>query len=226
MGLILASAIFDKALELLVDEAGIRWQPEKLRGWLNTGQRELVVLKPNALTKNEAVAVVAGSKQTLPAAGLVLIDVIRNMGDGGTTPGRAITSISRDALDTVMPDWHSMEGSAVAKHYVYDVRDPKTFYLYPPQPADTTQQVEIVYSVAPVDLTAATQPIAVDDIYEGCMIDYVLYRAYSKDGVSPGNKELALAHYQAFQTALGVKLTGEAGIAPKYPPRTAQQAQG
>lgn len=226
MGTILASAIFLKAQRLLLDETAIRWLEPELLGWLNSGQREIVLLKPNSCVKNEAVQMMAGTKQALPAGGLVLIDVVRNMGADGATPGRAITGVQRDVLDTVSPDWHSASANAVAKHYVYDVRDPKNFYLYPPQPPATTQRVEIVYSVAPTELTATSDVISVDDIYEGCLIDYLLYRAYSKDAEFAGNGERAVAHFQAFQSALGVKLKGEAGITPamKFTPR--QPAQG
>lgn len=214
MGTILASSIFAKVVKILLDDTNVRWTPEELLGWLNSGQREVVLLKPNSLTKNESVSLVAGTKQTIPPTGLVLIDVIRNMGANGTTPGRAVTGIARDVLDTVIPDWHSSAADAVAKHFVYDVRDPKSFYLYPPQPASTTQKMEIVYSVSPQDLGDDGDAIAIDDIYEGALIDYVLYRAYSKDAEFAGNSARALGHYQAFQSALGIKLKGEAGITP------------
>lgn len=223
MGLLLASAIFEKVQKILHDETGVRATTPELLGWLNSGQREIVILKPNALTKNESVAMAAGTKQALPAAGLVLIDVIRNMGSDGLTPGRAITSIKREVLDVAIPDWHSGTPNVVAKHYVYDVRDPKNFYLVPPQPAGTSQRIEIIYSVTPTDLTAANQAISVDDIYEGVLIDYVLYRSYSKDAGGAGNAELAIAHYQAFQSALGVKLSGEARF--RAPAKTAETSQ-
>lgn len=214
MGLILASAIFSKASELLTDTGNGNWTVPDLLGWLNSGQREIVVWKPNACTKNESVLMVAGSKQALPAAGLVLIDVIRNMGADGATPGNAVTGIGRDVLDTVLPGWHSSSSSAAAKKFVYDVRDPKNYYLYPPQPANTTQRLEIIYSVTPVDLTSQTQAIAVDDIYEGCLINYILYRAHSRNDGSAGGTEQAVLHFQAFQSALGVKLKGETGFKP------------
>lgn len=224
MGNILAAALFSKAARLLVDETNVRWTNAELIGWLNSGQREIVLLKPNSLTTNAAVAMTAGTKQSLPATGLMLIDVVRNMGLDGLTPGRAVTAISRDVLDTSIPDWHAATPSAAAKHYVYDARDPKVFYLYPPQPASPAK-LEIVYSVAPADIDIDTDTITVDDIYEGCLIDYILYRAYSKDADFAGNGERAMAHYQAFQSALGLKLKNEAGMAPpmKF---TRQQPQG
>jgi hypothetical protein len=213
MGIILVQAIFDKVQRISMDELGVRWEEPELLGWLNSAQREIVFHKPNSAAVNAVHALVAGTKQTIPPAGLMLIDVIRNMGSG-TTPGRTITAINRDALDGALPDWHSSTASAVVKHFVYDVRDPKTFYVYPPQPTGTAQKVELVYPVAPTDLTAASQAIGVDDIYEARLVDYILYRAYSKGDGAPSDAALAAGYANAFYTALGVKLQAESQFAP------------
>lgn len=206
---ITAGQIFDKIERLVVDETNVRWTVAELLGWLNSGQREIVLLKPNSLTATTNVTLVAGTKQELPATGLVLIDVTRNMGSGGTTAGRAITPIDRRLLDTTNPNWHADTAAAEAKHYCYDIRNPKVFYVWPPQPTSTTQQIEIIQSISPTDATTESSNISLDDIYEGPLIDYILYRAYSKDAEFAGSSDKAQVHYQAFQNALGIKLKGE-----------------
>jgi hypothetical protein len=223
MGTILAQAVFDKVNRVLMDEQGVRWPDAELIGWLNSAQKEIATHKPNACTVNANISLTAGTKQALPATALSLIDVVRNMG-GGSTPGRVITAVTRDAMDGAFPNWHSATAKAEVKHYIYDVRDPKVFYIFPPQPAETTQKVEAVYPVPPTDLTAITQAIAVDDIYEPRLVDYILYRCYSKSDSNPADAATAAGHANAFYSALGVKLQAESQFSPQK--RNAANAKG
>jgi len=205
--------ISDKAKILLLDEAGIRYLDAEMLHWVNLAQKEIVVLKPNALVKNLSVALAAGSKQTLPAGGLVVIDVIRNMGAAGTTPGKAIFIFDKETLDAICPDWHGNVQAKIISYYLEDPRDPKTFYVYPP--SDGTTQVELVYAATPTALTALTDTMQLDDVYEGALLDYVLYRAYAKDAENPANMNRSTSHYQAFVSALGGKIQGEAATTAK-----------
>lgn len=216
MATITAQSILDKAGIILQDTTGVRWPvgTEQL-GWLNDGQREVVLIRPQASVTNAAVQLTSGAtKQTLPATGIMLIDVTRNMGAAGITAGRAIRLVSREVLDAQSPTWHSDTNSdGVIKHFVYDPRDPKTFYVYPKAPA-TTWYVELVYSSSPSDVSTLGGTISIDDIYANALLDYVLYRAYSKDAEYAQNAQLAAAHYAAFQNALGVKTSQEVAQNP------------
>jgi len=206
MATITGTNIVDRAAIVLQDTTGVRWpQTEELLLWLNDGQREVVLRKPDAYAQNTVVQLVGGTKQSIPATGIQLLDIIRNMGTGGATPGRAITRIDRQILDEQRPDWHSETVSVETKHYMFDSRDPKHFYVYPPQHA-TAGQVEEVYSASPTDLSALTDTITLDDIYSGVLLDYILYRAYSKDAdLSPSAPQRAVAHYNSFLSSLGAK---------------------
>lgn len=57
-------------------------------------------------------------------------------------------------------------------------------------------------------------PIKLDDIYANAILDYVLYRAYSKDAEYAANASRAALHYQAFTAALGAKTQVDAGNDP------------
>lgn len=208
--------LLTKASTLIQDATNVRWPQTEMLGWLNDGQREVVLLRPQASVTNAAVQLTAGqTKQTLPTNGILLIDVVRNMGSGGSTAGRAIRLVSREVLDAQSPTWHSdANADGLVKHFTYDQRDPKTFYVFPKAPA-TAWYVELVYSSAPTDCTAgASDVIQIDDIYANALLDYVLYRAYSKDAEYAQNAQLAVAHYQAFQGALGVKTAQETATNP------------
>lgn len=227
MATITGTNIIDRAAIILQDTTHVRWpDTDELLLWLNDAQREVVLRKPEAYAQNEVVALLAGTKQSIPTAGIALLDIIRNMGTGGATPGRAITRIDREILDEQRPDWHTETASAVTKHFMFDPRDPRHFYVYPAQAA-SPGQVEMVYSSAPTDLSALGDTITLDDIYAGVLLDYVLFRAYSKDAdLSNTAPARAVAHYQSFEASLGVKGAVDASSNPNaYDYQEAIQAQ-
>lgn len=214
MGTITAKSIIEKAQIVLQDTTGVRWPAEtELLGWLNDGQREVVIYKPNACTRNKAVQLVAGTKQTLPEDGIMLIDVVRNMGTDGATPGRSVRIVMREILDAQMPDWHASAASQTVKHYMFAGLDPRTFYVYPPQPGAQTGYVELVYAASPTDATF-DGAIALDDIYQNILVDYILYRAYSKDTEYAADQNRAAAHQSAYLAGLTGKVKVEAGSNP------------
>lgn len=204
MGTILASKIIGNAQTIIQDKTGVRWPGEEMLGWLNEGQREIVLLKPDTNVVNESVQLVAGTKQSIPDTGIVLIGLVRNMGNDGNTPGNAIRTIERTILDEQIPDWHSGQSDASAAYLIFDPRDPKSFYVYPPQP-EQPGYVEIVYSSSPGAVAAETNTITLDDIYSGSLLDYILFRAYSKDAEYAGNGERAMSHYKKFVDTLSIK---------------------
>jgi hypothetical protein len=209
MATITAQSIIDKAETLLLDSTNTRWPVSELLGWLNDGQRHIVSVRPDANPVFANVTLVAGTKQSIPADGYQLLDVIRNMGTNGSTPGRAIRRTTLKVLNTQSPDWHAETASTTVEHYMADPRWPKVFFVYPP--ATASRQVEVVYSRVPADV-AAVNVISLDDVYATSLLDYVLYRAYSKDYEVPGSAERAVAHYQAFEAGLGMKAQADAQV--------------
>lgn len=224
MGTMTGQDIIDRAQIVLQDQAGVYWPgATELLLWLNDGQREVVIYKPTALVKNVAVKLQAGTKQTLPTDGLNLMDVPRNMGTDGQTPGSVVRIISREVLDAVDPDWHASAPSTSVAHYLYASNDPLHLYVYPPQPASNQGYVEMVYGARPQDLPTLADTIELDDVFAGVLVDYVLFRALSKDSeVADANR--AQMHQQAYLTALTGKMKGEASSnpntsAPAHPAR-------
>lgn len=213
MATVPVASVLSRVAVLLQDPTNIRWPQSELVDWLNDGQREVVLLKPNAFVKNVSVQLAAGTKQALPADGLSLVDMPRNMGTDGNTPGVVVRATSREILDAVIPTWHSTAASATAKHFCYTPLDPKTFYVFPPQPASARGYVEIIYAAAPADASLGGT-ITLDDIYVTALVAYILYRAYSKDAEFAANAQLATAYYAQFTALLQGKATAEAATNP------------
>lgn len=215
---IAASAILSRVTTILQDTTSVRWPMSELTMWFNDAQRAVVLLKPDASVAHTTLQLAASNtKQSLPATAIRLIDVVRNMGASGTTPGTAIRQVTREILDAQRPDWHTETAAASVKHYMFDPRNPKNFYVYP-QPSSAFY-LEVVYSIAPTEVTenagTVTGNLALDDIYANAIVDYVLYRAYTKDADYAGNAQRAVAHYEAFSGAIGARNTTDGAILPK-----------
>ena len=213
---ILAQSIIRRVVETLQDSTSIRWPINELVRYLNDAQREIVLYRPDSMVTNASVTLAAGSKQAIPATGSKLIEVIRNTGTK-----RAMRITNREILDAQTPGWHNLTGVTELLHYMYDPRDPKVFYVYPP--ATTAASVDLVYSALPTDITepadgvlytAVSGNVSVPDIYGNTLQDYILYRAYSKDSEYAGNAARAQAHYGAFANALGIEIKATVAVAP------------
>jgi hypothetical protein len=213
MAVTTVASLLARAAVVLQDPTNIRWPQTELLDWLNDGQREIALYKPNACVKNVSLQLVAGTKQVLPADGVSLVDVVRNMGTNGSTPGDAVRVVTREILDAQIKGWHSSTPSAAAKHYVYTPLDPKTFYVYPPQPASGMGQVEVIYVAAPTDATLVST-ISIDDIYMTSLLNYILFRAYTKDAEYANNAQLATAYFAQFQGAMQGKTASEVASNP------------
>jgi len=223
MGTITTASIITKAQKILQDATGVRWSGDELLGWLNSGQREMVVFKTNVYVKAAVVTLAAGTRQALPNDGVQLIDIPRNFAADGVTPGRVVRQTERDTLDATLPTWHAAPASATVKHFIFNLLDPKAFYVYPPQPATNAGKVEVIYGAVPPE---ATTTITVDDIYEPALLDYMLYRAFSKDS-EYADVVKADKHYAKFAALLTGKARMEAGTNPNArapAPTTSAQA--
>lgn len=211
MGNYLASALISDCRYILQDPNAVRWTDAELLLWLNVGQIAIAIGKPDASYTLGNIQLVAGTKQSLPAAGIVLIDITRSMGTSGSTAGRAVRPMSKEMLDALDPDWHSATANATPRFYIYDSRTPKVFYVYPPQPGTGMVYVEAAYSVVPAFVAAVSNAITLDDAYRPMLVDYMLYRAFSKDDET-GNTSKAAFHIQAFANSMGLKAQGDAAL--------------
>ena len=199
MGTILASTIIDKAAVQLLDTGNTRWSRTELLGWLNDGQRQIVLLSPQTNNTVESIKLDEGTRQAIPAGGWKLLDVIRYMGTNGTTPGRAIRVVSQELLDATDPNWHSARKTNAPTNFVFDLQEQDVFYVYPPNTGNGYAQIN--YAKVPTGLTAENQAIQLNDIYQTSLLDYVLFRANSKDAEYAPGLQLAASYMTMFMSA-------------------------
>lgn len=198
-----ALQIISQAADLLVDSGYGRWSQAFHLTSLNAGQRHAALVKPDVYTKIATVAVVAGVNQTVPSDGHKFLEPLCNMADsGGTQPGDVVTMATRELLDRVQPGWRSASQASAVENCLYDPRNPRGFYVSPPGTGNGYMQ--ILYAAIPPTIATVNDPITLSDLFSNALLDYVLYRAYARDGEDTANGQLALAHLQAFSAALGV----------------------
>lgn len=212
---ILAQDLINAIAAELSDETFVTWTEADLTGYLNSALRQLVLVRPDVSSSTENITLNPGTKQSIPITALRLLDIVRNMGADGATPGKPIWSIPEKTLNSYRPTWHSETGKSVIKNFVYDEDEPKTFYTYPPVHAVTTVIVEAKFSVMPAEITDVTvDSIPVDDVYEGPLREWMLYRAYSKETDSTESRDLARQHEKSFYQSLGIKTQVDVKLSP------------
>ena len=213
-----AQSIIKAASTILKDLTCVRWPAAELVVWLNDAQWDLALFKPDACAVTETLALVAGFRQQLPVTVASLIDITNN----ATGERRPIRQISRSELDDLMPTWRSATPSLVVKHFMHDLRTPLTFDVDPP--AAVGASVDVVFSKYPADVAVpganttwadVVGNVNVPDIYANALLDYVLYRAFSKDSELTVNAARAQTHYQAFAAAIGIKVAANKSVSPK-----------
>lgn len=203
---------------LLDEGATQRWSDDDLTLFYNSAILQLALVRPDSTAKTDSILLVAGTKQALPSDGLRLIDLPRNMGADGLTPGAAILKAERAQLDTYNRNWHTDAAAVAAKNFTYDDRNPKVFYVTPKN--DGTGYVEIVYSAAPARVLTAnigSTNIAVDDVYYGALKDWMLREAYQIE-VSIVSETRARAYERSFYQSLGLKYQTDRAASPNAQP--------
>lgn len=224
MSVITAGNLIDKAAVALFDTTNAEWSRSELLAHLNQGQRLIASLQPSSVATTANILTAIGSKQSVPSAGWMLLDVTRNMGISGSAPGYAVTTTSRKLLDAYVPNWNSAGSSAVTRNYMYDPQSPRQFYIYPPSLG--THYIEIVYAAVPADISSEATVITLSDAYEDALLNFMLFRAHSKDATF-ADPTRAQGYLSLFNMALNGKITAEQANNPNlalFPP--APQATG
>jgi len=211
------NSLVQKAQTILQDTTEIRWPQDELVGWLNDAYKEIVNIRPDANSEAGTHSCTAGTRQNLRdsfASALRVLDVVKNV-----SSGKVVDHIDRRVLDDQRRSWHAETESADIEHWMFDPRIPYSFLVYPP--ASVSASLEVIYSSVPTDHDVDTdysgnaETIKLVDSYANAILDYMLYRAYSKDADYAANAQRATAHYQAMQAALGAKTQSDTAANPR-----------
>lgn len=218
-----------------------RWPEDELLAWLQEAEGVLFKFLPSAGSRLDGFKLEPGTRQsialiqpgrlkpgtgitpTMPVLGDTLLGAVRNLGEDGLTPGRAIRTIDRDAIDGVDPMWHTRTGPFVTG-LVYDPSTPRDFYVTPGVPAGASRWIEIAYTAQPPAYPtanpgaygkngSASGTIGVRDEHVSDLIDYAMARAHQKDA-KHADEGLMVMHTQRFLASLNAKVLAETGTNP------------
>ncbi|MDA8969947.1 hypothetical protein N9F51_00340 [bacterium] len=212
-----------RRVEDVLQDTNIRWPRTELQNWMNESYLAITLARPDANAKTGSFTCATGTRQVLSSefpSSLRLLDVTRNL---ATNSGyKVIRLVARSVLDDQRPAWHAETGTTAIQHFTFDPRQPKEFFVYPP--ATTAAEIEVVYTDSPGATTLTESQldpagsdatvILLDDIYMSPMIDWILYRAYSKDAEYGANEQRAQAAYGAFNAALATKNQVDSAVSP------------
>lgn len=194
--------VISRAARILNDEERVRWKDAELLDYVGDGQRQIVHYKPESNSTDGLWQVVAGeTRQVAPADSMRVLRVTRSLRGG--QPLRAISITSRAVLDSMDRDWHSRQGDVVQLWLYEPDVDKGVFFIYPAVPQGAALQVE--YSRRPDDPASMSSNLEIGDQWLDALVDWVLYRAFSKDADYGGNAQRAAGYGQAFAGRIGLK---------------------
>lgn len=221
-----------------------RWPEIELVVYANYAQRAIAKYLPQAGSRVDAIKLAPGTKQDLtrvlaanilpgdgstPAdvSGIALLDVIRNMGPNGQTPGRVIRLIDRYTKDTNDPLWHTKTGAEI-REYIYDKQTPRVLYVVPGVPSSGAVWVELSWMAEPKVIPPGGEPGSHVYAYDGASTvlmgihdqfiedaqNYVVAMALMKGSKNVQNLPKAQTHIALFTSSINTQATVLTGVNP------------
>jgi hypothetical protein len=182
--------------------------------YLNASIRALILVRPDAGSVTEPVQLIAGVKQDIPTDALRLLDITRNLGVDGSTPGKIITPAKRQHIDYSNLLWPAATGDVAIDSFSYNKNAPRIFYVTPPISATVAVYIEMNTSKLPTTITATGDSTGVSDLFFEPLVQYMLYKAFSADDESVEFSK-AVQYMQNFFNLLQVELTVSTANGPE-----------
>ena len=211
-----AKIIIGRCQEELNDTKGVRYPASLMRVYLNQAQLDMQTLRPDVTATDAEYTLVAGHEQSLPDDAASLIEITSHV----ASPKGFISKADEYTLNTSHPGWRNEPQRSKIIHWMFDIRDPRRFSVYPPAIAGT--KVHAKHSAYPVDIPPTTGDgktvdtvlgnISVERKWSGALQAMVMHYAYSKDLEGAGNMQLSQMYLQKAMTMLGIQLQADKSI--------------
>lgn len=216
----LASAILSRVGYLLNDTANVTYTEAELLLWISDGQTAIANDRPDSVQYVQTKTLTAGSgKQTL-TAGDRLIAVTRNLASG--VGQRHIRGpVDKETLDAFYvggfddgegAEYGGQEGSSIWE-YAYNPAYPETFWVYPVPTSPIDVELELYKT--PVQITGSGDTLTIKDKFSNSLVDYVCYRALTKDLDNPQNISKAGVHLSNYNQSIGKQLQADIQFSPQ-----------
>jgi hypothetical protein len=221
-----------------------RWTEVELVNYANFGQVAIATYLPQAGSRIDAMRLQPGTRQDLTKVltanilpgdgsaaadtyGIALLEVVRNMGANGSTPGRAVRPVDRASKDADDPLWHTIAGTEV-REFVADKNVPKAFYVSPGAHAVTPVWVEVSWMAEPKRIPAGGEPgsenykfdtgnntlLGINDQFVEDLHNYVVAVALLKGSKNTVNLPKSQAHTGLFLSSINAQASALTGVNP------------
>lgn len=195
---------------VLNDEDMIRYPFAERIDWMNEAVIAIANRQPQSQTVTGYLQLDGGCKQILPHQAVKLLEVRNNLnGDGSDGP--AITQTTLTEMDAAAPGWRTGTKKSAVRQFMFDDRDPKRFWVWPPVLSGAL--IDITYLRLPNPITESDPYLPIPDEYSEAALNFVAYRCLMKDS-EYANGAVATGYYQAFLAALGMKEESEMKASP------------
>ena len=209
-------SVLERVIDQLGEEDFTNWSLQGLVRYLNDGQRTIHVHRPDLFNVEAELTLVAGTRQTLPLTASKLIALNYNtVGNKG-----AIYKTERQILDLQLRNWRSMRETLDIQHFMYDVRQPKVFEVYPP--AKVGAKVMAEYASIPADLPIPELGATINDVAGNINVPdlqsvplyyFILFSAFGEDS-EQAHSGRSLAYRTLFANDLGIEFQATEAVAP------------
>ncbi|MFB1077622.1 phage adaptor protein [Photobacterium damselae] len=169
----------------LVDPKMVRWHREDLISYLSDAVSAIAMRRPSLFSKNIRIES-NESPINLPddCFQLLVVDSINDI---------SAQYVLIEKLNQFNPYWRKEKG--IPTCWTKHDNETTKFWLYP-QPLDVVS-ISIQYAKTPI-VNEDTTIIALPNIFFGALVDFILYRAFSRDSENPTESAKSQLHFQSF----------------------------
>ncbi|SAK62632.1 hypothetical protein AWB76_03283 [Caballeronia temeraria] len=205
------ATVGDLALEvaaLLNDaESGyefIRWTEAELIEYANDGAAQVASLRPDDFASSQELTLQPGARQTLPNDATHFYRVDGTLDQYGGVVGMpsatdyGATRIAASYFDDLACA-ACRSGAYTVRSFSFDPTSSRSFFVDPPVPAGKPVKIMVTYAAA-LARAQADDPLPLPERYHNAVIEWMLYRAFSKDTESASAASHAQEHFGAFNT--------------------------
>ena len=200
--------IITRASDALADQCAgeefTAWSKSFLLGALSEAYASVAKERPDAFAQTKSVTLASGSTHSLEDATLV-----KALTSDGSPVSEEGGSRSYD-MGSILSSMYcarpaAQQGGTITLRSVkINPNDPKSFTVEPPIPEGSTAELTATVHGSPpcVSEDDWDQPIAIDACYASSLIEFVLYRAYSRDTADTTSARIAQSHHQAYMQGM------------------------
>lgn len=199
----LASVLVDQVGTTLNDmnPPHLRWPVSSLLNYLTEGIAAVAQHKPAVFVVTTTLSLGPGSTQLLSDVYTRLLDIHFNINPDNSEGPNVLPGVYELQQAFQKPGCRS--GALVETFAAYPGSE-RYFWVDPPVPRGLTYipKVQALVQLAPQPVTSVSQPLFMPgsspQLYQGALVDWMLYRCYAEDQQSNTSFERAQAYLQAF----------------------------